>query len=301
MTCCCCGKRYDIYKNNFSKAQSELYVAREYYLPVCKTCVDNLYEHYKDVYGGDERKAIRRICMAFDIYYNEKILEACTTVKKSQPLIQAYISKSNLAPYRRGRDRVTYDTTLDEERDEREEAIQEAMKEAEEEQPQIRITNTVYNRWGVGAFETQEYRILENHYQMLHKNNPNIDNNQEIFVKTLCHLNLMMMQAMKDKDYDTYAKINDQYSKTFTKAGLKTVEEKDDSNNSTLGVTLALISQTTPEEFYKDKHLYEDYDSIGEYFDRFVKRPMENLMTGTDIRDKEFYVPDDDEDDTDGE
>ena len=86
-------------------------------------------------------------------------------------------------------------------------------------------------------------------------------------------------------------------SKTFKNAGLKTIEEKDSSNDEVVGVTLATISQYTPEEFYKDKTLYEDWDSIGEYFDRHVRRPMQNLMTGTDIRDKEYFVPENSEDD----
>lgn len=75
------------------------------------------------------------------------------------------------------------------------------------------------------------------------------------------------------------------------------IEEKDNSNNETIGVTLATISQFTPEEFYKDKKLYEDYDEIGNYFERHVCRPMENIMTGSEIRDKEFYVPENGGDD----
>lgn len=295
--CSTCGRKYDKYATNFPKVQSEIWAARDHYLPVCKNCLDDLYEHYLDVYGGDDKKAIRRICMGFDIYYSTKILDACASTKKSQSLIHSYLSKSNLIQYRGKHDILTYDTTLDEERDERAEAIEEALEDAETEKVKTRVSAEAFQRWGTGAFEINEYRILEEHYQMLHKNNPNIDNNQEIFVKTLCQLHLMMTQAMRDKDYDTYAKINDQYSKTFTKAGLKTVEEKDSSNDASFGVTLGLISQLTPEEFYKDKKLYEDYDKLGEYFDRFVKRPMENLMTGSDIRDTEFFVPEGDDED----
>ena len=297
LICCTCGRQYDKYATNFPKAQSEIWAARDHYLPICKNCLDDLYEHYLDVYGGDDKKAIRRICMGFDIYYSDKILDACATTKKSQSLIHSYLSKSNLIQYRDKHDILTYDITLDEERDERAEAIEEALEDAETEKVRTRVTAEAYQRWGTGAFEINESRILEDHYQMLHRNNPNIDNTQEIFVKTLCQLNLMMTQAMRDKDYDTYAKINDQYSKTFTKAGLKTVEEKDASNEATFGVTLGVISQLTPEEFYKDKTLYQDYDKLGEYFDRFVKRPMENLITGSNIRDEEFFVPDEDEDD----
>ena len=107
----------------------------------------------------------------------------------------------------------------------------------------------------------------------------------EAFVRTL--FALVEESVISDK----YVKLTEQYSKTFKQAGLKTIEEKDNSNNETVGVTLATISQYTPEEFYKDKTLFEDWDEIGDYFERHVCRPMENIMTGSETRDKEFFVP----------
>ena len=130
---------------------------------------------------------------------------------------------------------------------------------------------------------------------MLKKNNPNIDSNQEIFVKDLCMIHMMKMNAAKEKDVDTYNRTSEQYSRIFSKAGLKTIEEKDTSMNDSLGVTLSVISQYTPEEFYKDKQLYSDYDELGEYYDRHIRRPMQNLMTQTDVRDPEFNISDEDE------
>ena len=103
---------------------------------------------------------------------------------------------------------------------------------------------------------------------------------------------MLQTNALKRGDSDKYIKLTDQYSKTFTKAGLSTIQEIDNSANECLGVTLATISQYTPEEYYKDKELYKDYDKIGEYFDRFVKRPLRNLMTGTTDRDTEYFVKD---------
>ena len=46
---------------------------------------------------------------------------------------------------------------------------------------------------------------------MLKDNNPNADNNQEIFIKSLCHLNLLMTKALKDNDLDGYTKANSEY------------------------------------------------------------------------------------------
>ncbi len=64
-----------------------------------------------------------------------------------------------------------------------------------------------------------------------------------------------------------------------------------------LELHLLLFLSSVPEEFYKDKALYEDWDEIGDYFERHVCRPMENIMTGSDTRDKEFFVPENGGDD----
>lgn len=142
-----------------------------------------------------------------------------------------------------------------------------------------------------------DYKNLDEHYRMLKRNNPNADNNQEIFIKDLCNINMLKIHALQNGDSKEYAALVEQYSKTFKQAGLKTIEEKDNSNNETVGVTLATISQFTPEEYYKDKALYDDWDEIGDYFERHVCRPMENIMTGSDVRDKEFFVPENGGDD----
>ena len=160
------------------------------------------------------------------------------------------------------------------------------------------ITASAVDRWGIG-FAEADYKNLDEHYRMLKKNNPNADNNQEIFIKSLCNLNMLMVKALKDGDSDKYVKLTDQYAKTFKQAGLRTIEEKDNSNSETFGVTLATISEWTPEEFYKDKKLYEDWDELGDYYDRHICRPMQNLMFDKNVRDKEFFVSDDEDDETD--
>ena len=288
--CCSCGKHYDTLEKNFPCGRSELWAGSGYHLPICRTCIDRMYDHYLYVYG-DERKAIRRICMAFDLYYSDGLADASGKITKNRSRIVSYLQKYNMQQYAD----KTYVTTLDEENkilEQRESLLREEEAASKGETP--RITKSVIARWGAGAFSYEEYATLEEHYNMLKRNNPNIDNNQEIFVKDLCMINMMKLNAAKEKDVDTYNKTSEQYSKIFSKAGLKTIEEKDASMNDSLGVTLSVISQYTPEEFYKDKKLYEDYDELGEYYDRHIRRPMQNLMMQTDIRDPEYNISDED-------
>lgn len=289
--CCTCGKHYETLDRNFPSSQSELWAGNEYHLPVCRVCVDRMYDHYLYVYG-DERKALRRICMIFDMYYSDALADSSGNITKNRSRVMSYIQKHNITQYAQ----KTYDTTLDEENrilEQRETLLREEEAAAKGEPP--KITKAVIARWGAGAFSYEEYATLEEHYNMLKKNNPNIDSNQEIFVKDLCMIHMMKMNAAKEKDVDTYNRTSEQYSRIFSKAGLKTIEEKDTSMNDSLGVTLSVISQYTPEEFYKDKQLYSDYDELGEYYDRHIRRPMQNLMTQTDVRDPEFNISDEDD------
>lgn len=299
--CSMCGEAYPTLDRNFPKVNSSFWAGRDGYLPLCKKCLEKIFDHYFDAYGGDQLKTIRRVCMLTDLYYSDSAVNAIKDGRwKGQHPIHRYISRINLTQY----DGKTYDTTIDEERN-----SQKSITVFEPEQPQPQAQEhrkpgrpkktpddvKLVERWGTGL-KPSDYEILEDHYKMLKRNNPNVDRNQEIFIKDLCTINLMKSNATKDSNLDAFVKASEQYSKIFTKAGLKTVEEKDSSNTETLGVTLATISKYTPEEFYSDKKLYEDYDMLGEYIDRFMTRPLINIVKGTDIRDEEFSVQDDSED-----
>ena len=284
--CPTCGKHYPKLDTNFPASQSELFAGWNYHIPVCRSCMDQLFAHYTEVYGGDEDMAIRRICEKYDIYYNVSLLNASRKITKTRSRIHNYISKSNLTQYRD----KTYDTTLDEERNN----VIASREDFDEKKSSGDITTTkaAIDRWGVGIFSEEDYSILEEHYKMLKKANPNCDSNQEIFVKSLCHLNLLMMKSLKENNLDGYAKANEQYGKTFTKAGLKTVQETDKNADDCWGIFMEQISQYTPEEYYKNQTLYKDFDGIGKEFTRFVLRPLKNLLMKTSERDPEYNVED---------
>ena len=55
-------------------------------------------------------------------------------------------------------------------------------------------------------------------------------------------------------------------------------------------VLLKDIENYKPCEYFEDKSIYEDFDGIGDYFNRFVLRPMRNLLTGSRDFDKEFMI-----------
>lgn len=284
--CSCCGASWDTQKNHFSKSASPLYRANNGYIHICNDCRDAYYYQLVDLYSGNEAHAIRHMCQQFDIIFHIDAFTASRQISADRSRFSHYQAKKNLG--QTARIGLTYIDGLKYDYLNRQDDVIESREQIEQEE--LNVKKVAIDRWGLGFTET-DYKNLDDHYKMLKQNNPNCDNNQEIFIKSLCNLNMLMVKALKDGDSDKYVKLTDQYAKTFKQAGLRTVEEKDSSNDETFCMTLGFISEYTPEEFYQDKELYADFDKIGEYIERHILRPMINLETGSDIRDTEFFVP----------
>lgn len=288
--CMMCGNSWDTQKNHFSKSAHPKYQSNDGYIEICNECRDRYYKRLIDLYSGNEEHAIRHMCIEFGWVYHIDALTASRRISADRSRISHYLAKKNLG--QTASVGTTYFDSMKYEYKNKLDDVIESREQAKSEESTI--TASAVDRWGVG-FTEADYKNLDEHYRMLKKNNPNADNNQEIFIKSLCNLNMLMVKALKDGDSDKYVKLTDQYAKTFKQAGLRTVEEKDSSNDETFCMTLGFISDFTPEEFYQNKELYADWDNIGEYIDRHITRPMINLETGSDVRDKEFFVPEVDE------
>ena len=281
--------RVDTKPDNFYRSNSIIY-DNNGYMPICKNCLATLYNRYYLSFH-DTYKAIKRICMAYDLYYSDSIVDACLKKSKATiPSIGDYIKKLNMSQYK-GK---TFDNTIDEGFlfDLDEDSVM--LPSDEEIKPVTTIPDSVRIRWGSGLSD-DEYKTLEEHYKYLKKSNPDFDSNQEIFIMDLCQIKLLQTNARNARSTDDYAKLTELYRKTFAQAGLKTTPEITDSNNESWGTWIGLISKYTPEEYYKDQDLYKNFGNIGDYFKRFLLRPLKNLQYGTTDRDKEYCVSDEDE------
>lgn len=287
--CSCCGKGFSgQQKNNFQKSNSPLFQSNDGFLPWCKECTDKYLIYLTAFYSQNEEHAIEHFCQQVDWVYDIEPLKCAREISSDRSRISHYAAKKNLNVG----NRKTYFDSLKHNQKQKEYEVFTSLEQIKDED--IKIKSSSVDRWGFGFTET-EYRDLDSHYFMLKKNNPNADNNQEIFIKSLSSINMLMTRALQNGESKEYASLVEQYAKTFKQAGLKTVEEKDTSNDETFCMTLGFISDYTPEEFYQDKELYADFDKIGDYIERHLLRPMMNLETGSDIRDTEYFVPDEEE------
>lgn len=289
--CSCCGKPFTKQNGNFQKSNDVLFQANDGYLPWCKECTDKYVNQLTALFSNNEELAMKDFCQRAGWNCDVNALKASMETysgHRDRSRISHYAAKKNLNC---GGRKTFIDTIKFDFLNRQKEVI---LSKEQAKADDIAVKASAIDRWGAGLTEL-DYKNLEEHYKMLKKNNPNCDNNQEIFVKALCNLNMLAMKALQNDDSDKYMKLTDQYAKTFKQAGLRTIEEKDASNDETFCMTLGFISDYTPEEFYKEQTLYQDYDKFGDYIERHITRPMMNLKTGDDVRDSEFFVPEVDE------
>lgn len=285
--CCQCGEILPV--TDFYRSASSMYSAIGH-LPICKRCLLREYKRYKIDYMNREQ-AMQRVCMAFDIYFNRTIFESGSG--NDDTLLGNYLRKINLGQYKN----KTFDNTIEEgfniptvdTGDTRPDESKPTKTGSGENHS---VDQRLIDKWGDGLSYI-DYQELEKHHKYLKDANPNCDSNQDIFITDLCYTKMQQMKAIRDGDVDAYNKLTDSYRKSFQQAGLKTVKESNVSDSFTMGVTIDTIEKFTPAEYYKDKKLYRDFDGIGEYIERFMLRPLRNLMHGTSDRDSEFYVKDD--------
>ena len=189
--CCSCGEPKSF--TQFYKTSSGFYSAG--ILPICKKCFSSKFGIYAAEYHSN-KKAMQRMCMAFDVYFDEDLFDQCDV--KDDAVIGKYFRQLNMQQ-NKGK---TFDTSIDNgtfslsgERkgamasDKRVVVVDEYGNEQENEDE---INAKDIEKWGLG-FQPVDYDVLNTHYKYLKTANPNCDSNQEIFVNDLCYIHMQKM------------------------------------------------------------------------------------------------------------
>lgn len=189
--CTRCTRSFTKQKSNFPGAQSPMWRENGGYLPVCRHCVDEMYEHYKTVLG-DEKAAIRRICLKFDIYWSEDVYKILNKTSTSNSRVLGYISRSNLYQFV-GK---TYDDTLDEEAaaeaDKTAWALRQNDAEPDDSEELVQIDQEIIDFWGTGLTPSM-YMELEQRrkYWMSHlPAGVEIDIGLEALIRQICNIEI---------------------------------------------------------------------------------------------------------------
>lgn len=108
--CYRCGVKYSRVKGFFPVCYSKLYKGRGY-LPVCKSCVDSMYEEYL-AECKDPKLAARQVCRRLDLYWSENVYNIASAKSATRSMMTSYIATANTRTTV-GKD---YDDTLREEK-----------------------------------------------------------------------------------------------------------------------------------------------------------------------------------------
>ena len=294
-SCTRCGRTYTALASQYFFRSSGALFSGLGYFPVCKSCLNLLYDEFIEKYGS-AKIALKRLCIMLDVYYNEQLASSVLAAAQEDKVFGNYLKKLNIWQFRS----KTFENSLSEGF-----SFSEFIAEKSEEPntdlsvqdgtDEDLVPDEIIAKWGSGL-DYEDYQELENHYKYLKSANPRADGNQEIFIRDCCYTKAAQLKAYRENRMDDYMKLTESYTKSYKQGGLKAVGEQSISEDFTIGVTAETIEKYTPAEYYKDKKLYKDFDGIGEYFSRHVIRPLKNIMFGTSDKDDVFYVKDEEDD-----
>ena len=253
--CCTCGKKYTKQSGNFSYSQSPLFKGNNSFLPICNNCLENLVEQYTELLGS-QNEAIKRVCLHWDIYFSESLLNSTKKIDANRSRIKCYVKNCNLQQHA-GK---TYDTYLKEINSERIDTINdlEELKQDKE----IKVSQKTIKFFGLG-YTPEQYRFLQDQYDdWTHRHECRTKSQEEVF-KNLCiaQLNIQIAQQTGGKVKDAM----DSFQNLLGTANLKPCQTNENAlaDQNTFGTLIKKwenekpISEPDPE--------WKDVDGIARY------------------------------------
>lgn len=266
--CVRCGRHFKRQRGNFPKVQSPIYFSNQSYLTVCRHCVHEMYERYLEALG-DEKAAVRRVCMKFDVYWGENVWKTMARTGVTQSRALAYFTKANLMKF----GGKTFDDTLDEESVVQMEAAQEKVAEElqsirgdDEEMSQEALKETM-DYWGAGL-PSDMYLELEKRraYWASKWDTENIEPGAEALLRQVC-----ILEVSINHDIAAGKSVEKQSNALNTLMGslnLKPIQQKKDAMASSLtanplGTVWKMIEDEEP--IPEAEGEFKDADGIRRY------------------------------------
>lgn len=267
--CYRCGTAFSKLPGNFSVSRSPMYRSIGY-LPICYECVDQLYDKYVAELK-DERQAMRRICMKFDLYWHDDLFDMVEKQEKVKSFVRSYIGKTNMNRY--------VDKTFDDTIKEEAEAVT-ARKWARAaeigyvddsddadimaEKSVASVPQEIIDFWGPG-FDPDFYHELERKYKEWTQNVDVSAPNVRALYKQICILEVRINRGVAAGD-----SIKDDMGLLNTALGnltLKPSQQKDDEDSSLdkipFGVGIGWCEQHKP--ISEPAPEFKDVDGIIHY------------------------------------
>lgn len=264
--CCSCGKRFVKQKGNFSHNSSDNYEGNNNYLPICNSCLEREFNKYENELGN-ELESIHRICLHWDMYFDEKIYNMCKRQNSNSPLIQLYVSRLNMTQYiDKNYDTYLLEQEVEQEKKETNSAIEINTDKTSEEEP--RVKPETIETFGMG-YEEEEYLYLQKEYDDWTTRYECKTKSQETIFKNICVTGLMSYKASLAGDIDNVNKCNQALSKLMADGNLKPSQntEFDNANQESFGVLIKNWEDHDP--IPEPEEEWKDIDNIKLYIEVF--------------------------------
>lgn len=274
--CSCCG---GISKTKFYKSYSVLNKYRMVQA-ICKDCLIEIYKDLVNEYKSED-KALYRLCMLLDVYYDEKMVVTCKEKSKEsgKDLPLEYMPKLSLKQYANKSFIDSNKMELNEKKIVENEDVKKEEKSTKKNKKPV-VTPEMIQRWG-DNLEENDYLFLEERFKMMcdtydNKNIANIWQYQEI---ALNYLQIQKLRALDDeKSTATAIKLMDSTSKMMNDCKMKStqLDGSGDLDVNLPGIWAKRIQNEDP--IPQAEGVFADVDRIQELFDNQFVKPMRRVL-----------------------
>ena len=270
--CFYCGKEY--VDTNYYKSYSRFF-SNIGKVPYCKQCIEKLYQQYYDEYTNEgcltpEKNAVKRLCMAFDIYYSEDAFNSAVNNAKKREMnispMGAYMKMIQLSQYK-GK---SYDNTVSDSEKEKfiasvSNSISDSRKADEE---------TI--RFFGSGFTDEDYEYLKREYDdWTARHECNTKAQEEVF-KRICFKQLEILKATRKGEETKNLDATFQNLLDTAKLQPKQNAGEATAENQTLGTLIDKWENERPLPEIDEE--LRDVDKIGRYIDVFFKGHLAKMM-----------------------
>lgn len=273
-TCLHCGKDY--VETNYYNSNSKFYSGTKK-VPCCKQCIEKLYQYYYDKYSNElhlnpERKTVKRLCMAFDIYFRDDVFNsAMRNFKEDETnvsLMGQYMRLIQLLQYNRNKE--TYENTLIQ--DEKEVPVSNAPISISDD---FEADEATVEFFGNG-FTNEDYKFLKREYDDWTARHECKTKAQEEVFKDICFNRLQNLKALQ-RGEDT-KDITASFQKLLDSGKLQPKQNAGDTtaDNQTFGTLIDKWENTRPLPEIDEE--LKDVDKIALYINIFFKGHLAKMM-----------------------
>lgn len=271
-TCFYCGKEY--VDTNYYKSNSIFY-SNIGKMPYCKQCIEKFYQYFYEKYTNEgcltpEKKAVKRLCMIFDIYYKEDAYNAAVNNAKKREMnispMGAYMKMIQLSQYK-GK---SYDTTIfDEEKEDFVANVPAGVLSGRN------VDEKTIQFFGAG-FTDEDYKFLKEQYDDWVARHECKTKAQEEIFKRICFKQLEILKATRRGDDTKH--LDATFRDLLDTAKLQPKQNAGDTtaDNQTFGTLIDKWENTRPLPEIDEE--LKDVDKIALYINIFFKGHLAKMM-----------------------